>query len=235
MEERGAYEDSETDYGLPQSRPCEGVETGQAVSAQPGAAGVWWRASARKLGNRNAPPLPDPRRDGLREDGDLYGAHRRTSLQRRRTGHRSDSGDRPDLPDGDAVLPAVWGADFRFEFQAVPGRALSISTSGPRKGLIDVMIGPRSALFAPFPNLGDHHSWMRSTRRLTESETVPRYLAREAAVQRGDAWKGPMWSWEAATPSVDAYYEGGKRSCTASFTIRRAGAETAALPDGCHR
>ena len=51
-----------------------------------------------------------------------------------------------------------------------------------RKGLIDVMIGPRSALFTPFPNLGiiiqdEEHETSY------QSETVPRYLT------RGEAWR----------------------------------------------
>ena len=54
-----------------------------------------------------------------------------------------------------------------------------------RKGLIDVMIGPRSALFTPFPNLGiiiqdEEHETSY------QSETVPRYLTRETAVKRGE-------------------------------------------------
>ena len=48
---------------------------------------------------------------------------------------------------------------------------------------IDVMIGPRSALFTPFANLGlivideEHESTYKS-------EQIPRYHARETAVER---------------------------------------------------
>ena len=52
------------------------------------------------------------------------------------------------------------------------------------RGEVDVMIGPRSALFTPFKNLGlivideEHESSYKS-------EQVPRYHARETAVMRG--------------------------------------------------
>ena len=52
-----------------------------------------------------------------------------------------------------------------------------------KEGAIDVMIGPRSALFTPFANLGlivideEHESTYKS-------EQIPRYHARETAVER---------------------------------------------------
>ena len=52
-----------------------------------------------------------------------------------------------------------------------------------RKGEIDVMIGPRSALFTPFQHLGlivideEHEATYKS-------EQVPRYHARETAIER---------------------------------------------------
>lgn len=69
---------------------------------------------------------------------------------------------------------------------------------------IDVMIGPRSALFTPFPNLGmiiideEHESSYRS-------ETVPRYHAREAARKRAQL-EGAKLVLGSATPSMEAYY-----------------------------
>lgn len=86
-----------------------------------------------------------------------------------------------------------------------------------RKGLIDVIIGPRSALFAPFPNLGiiiideEHETSYRS-------ETVPRYLAREAAIQRGSL-EGAHVVMGSATPSIEAYYEA-KKGLYTLFTIK---------------
>lgn len=96
-----------------------------------------------------------------------------------------------------------------------------------RKGLIDVMIGPRSALFTPFPNLGiiiqdEEHETSY------QSETVPRYLTRETAVKRGEL-EGAHVVFGTATPSVDAYYKAEKGEYRL-FTIRKR-VKTAALPE----
>ena len=72
-----------------------------------------------------------------------------------------------------------------------------------KRGLLDVMIGPRSALFTPFPNLGviiideEHEAAYKS-------ETVPRYHARETAIARGMLC-GARVVLGSATPSVESY------------------------------
>lgn len=73
-----------------------------------------------------------------------------------------------------------------------------------RKGELDVMIGPRSALFTPFPRLGiividEEHE------PAYQSETMPRYHAREVAIQRGKM-EGACVVLGSATPSLEAYY-----------------------------
>ena len=71
-------------------------------------------------------------------------------------------------------------------------------------GDLDVMIGPRSALFTPFPNLGiiiideEHEESYRS-------EQSPRYHAREVAIRRG-AIEGAGVVLGSATPSMEASY-----------------------------
>ena len=73
-----------------------------------------------------------------------------------------------------------------------------------RNGEIDVMIGPRSALFTPFPDLGiiiideEHEDSYRS-------ETTPRYHARETARKRAQL-EGAQLVLGSATPSMEAYY-----------------------------
>lgn len=74
-----------------------------------------------------------------------------------------------------------------------------------QNGDIDIMIGPRSALFAPFPRLGliimdEEHE------NAYKSETVPRYHAREAAIERARLCKASV-VLGSATPSVDSYYQ----------------------------
>lgn len=73
-----------------------------------------------------------------------------------------------------------------------------------KKGEIDVMIGPRSALFTPFSNLGiiiideEHETSYKS-------ETVPRYHARETAIRRAET-SGASVILGSATPSLESYY-----------------------------
>jgi len=72
-----------------------------------------------------------------------------------------------------------------------------------RKGEARVMIGPRSALFTPFDRLGivvideEHEGSYKS-------ETVPRYHARETAIERA-RMSGAFVVLGSATPSVDSY------------------------------
>lgn len=76
------------------------------------------------------------------------------------------------------------------------------------KGEIDIMIGPRSALFTPFPNLGliiidEEHE------QTYKSEQMPRYHARETAIKRAEL-SGAMVILGSATPSLEAYYRANK-------------------------
>ena len=72
-----------------------------------------------------------------------------------------------------------------------------------KKGEIDVMIGPRSALFTPFEHLGlivideEHEPTYKS-------EQVPRYHARETAVKRAQI-EGASVVLGSATPSLEAF------------------------------
>lgn len=82
-----------------------------------------------------------------------------------------------------------------------------------KNGEIDVMIGPRSALFTPFPNLGliiideEHESSYKS-------EQVPRFHARETAVERARL-EGASVVLGSATPSMEAFSrcESGEYTC----------------------
>lgn len=71
------------------------------------------------------------------------------------------------------------------------------------KGEVDIMIGPRSALFAPFSNLGliiideEHEGAYKS-------ETMPCYHAREVAALRGQLC-GADVVLGSATPSMESY------------------------------
>jgi len=74
-----------------------------------------------------------------------------------------------------------------------------------KRGEIDVIIGPRSALFVPFPNLGlivmdeEHEPSYKS-------ESSPRYHAREVAMKLAKLQNVPF-VMGSATPSLEAYNE----------------------------
>lgn len=77
-----------------------------------------------------------------------------------------------------------------------------------KNGEIDVIIGPRSALFTPFPNVGiivmdeEHENSYKS-------ESSPKYHARETALQVAGMHKASV-VLGSATPSLDAYYRAKK-------------------------
>lgn len=74
-----------------------------------------------------------------------------------------------------------------------------------RRGTVNIMIGPRSALFSPFKNPGiiiideEHEGTYRN-------ENVPRYHAREVAIERARL-SGGIVVLGSATPSVESYYK----------------------------
>ena len=77
-----------------------------------------------------------------------------------------------------------------------------------KRGLVDVVVGTRSAVFAPLPRLGlmvideeQEHTY--------RSESAPRFDAREAARVRMKLLGG-MTLLCSATPSVESYYHGKK-------------------------
>ncbi len=73
-----------------------------------------------------------------------------------------------------------------------------------KKGEVSVVIGPRSALFTPFRNLGvivideEHETTYKS-------ESLPKFHAREVAIERA-RMTGAMVILGSATPSVESYY-----------------------------
>ena len=74
-----------------------------------------------------------------------------------------------------------------------------------KKGELDVIIGPRSALFTPFQNLGliiideEHENSYKS-------EGMPKYHARETAIELANL-SGASVVLGSATPSVDSFYK----------------------------
>ena len=75
-------------------------------------------------------------------------------------------------------------------------------------GELDVIIGPRSALFTPFPNLGvivmdeEHEGSYKS-------ESMPKYHARETAMQIASMHRASV-VLGSATPSMEAYFRSKK-------------------------
>ncbi len=96
-----------------------------------------------------------------------------------------------------------------------------------RTGDIDVMIGPRSALFTPFSELGiiiideEHEASYKS-------EAVPRYDARETARKRA-MLEGARLVLGSATPSLESYYRA-RTGEARLFTLKKR-ATGGCLPD----
>lgn len=94
-----------------------------------------------------------------------------------------------------------------------------------KDGDIDIMIGPRSALFTPFQNLGliimdeEHEGSYKS-------ENPPKYHTREVAVKRGEL-TGASVILGSATPSLEAYTKALQGEYTL-FTLKDRG--NAAMP-----
>jgi len=86
-----------------------------------------------------------------------------------------------------------------------------------KEGHIDVIIGPRSALFTPFPNLGlivideEHENTYKS-------ESSPKYHARETAEEIARV-SGASVVLGSATPSLEAYYRA-KQGIYKIFTLK---------------
>lgn len=96
-----------------------------------------------------------------------------------------------------------------------------------KRGEVDVMIGPRSALFTPFSDLGlivideEHETTYKS-------EQIPRYHARETAVARAKMEDAAV-VLGSATPSLEAYYRCGTGEYEMIRLANRATRQT--LPD----
>jgi len=74
-----------------------------------------------------------------------------------------------------------------------------------REGEFDVVIGPRSATFAPQPDLGlvvidEEHEWTYK-----QQEQSPRYHAREAAIKLAE-FSGAVVVLGSATPDIETFY-----------------------------
>jgi len=74
-----------------------------------------------------------------------------------------------------------------------------------REGLVDVLIGPRSALFSPFPSLGLIVLDEEHDGSFKQSAPPPRYHARDAALQLAQL-SGAAVILGSATPSLESYY-----------------------------
>ncbi len=91
-----------------------------------------------------------------------------------------------------------------------------------KAGEVDVMIGPRSALFTPFPRLGlivideEHETSYKS-------EQAPRYHARETAIRRAGTEDASV-VLGSATPSLESFYACKKGDFQILELKKRAGA-----------
>ena len=81
-----------------------------------------------------------------------------------------------------------------------------------RKGEFDVVIGPRSAIFAPQPDLGlividEEHEWTYK-----QQDKSPRYHARDAAIKLAELTEAVV-ILGSATPDVETFYHAQRGDC----------------------
>ena len=96
-----------------------------------------------------------------------------------------------------------------------------------RSGKVKILMGPRSAIFAPFSHLGliimdEEHD------RSYKSETAPRYETRDVARKRAEL-SGAKLLFGTATPSVQIYSEV-ERGELACFTLKKRAVPGSVLP-----
>ena len=95
-----------------------------------------------------------------------------------------------------------------------------------RRGEVKVVVGARSAIFAPFENLGiiildeEHEGTYKQ-------EDTPRYHARDVAIKRAEYYNCPV-ILGSATPSLESYARAYKRSLYITHFNERA--KNQALP-----
>ena len=98
-----------------------------------------------------------------------------------------------------------------------------------KAGEVDVMIGPRSALFTPFDNLG---------LIVIDEEHEGTYKERAGAKvscqgdgdQSGPEWKGQAWCLGSATPSLEAFVAGAGQGQYRLLQLDRTGRGSRSLP-----
>lgn len=96
-----------------------------------------------------------------------------------------------------------FGNNVAFSHSKLSKGERYIQSENAKEGLINIMIGPRSALFTPFKNLGliiideEHEASYKS-------ENTPKYHAREVAVWRAEMC-GASVIMGSATPSLESY------------------------------
>ena len=125
-----------------------------------------------------------------------------------------------------ALTPQMVGL-FSVRFGAAVAVTHSRLTQGERfqiwkaalDGEISLVIGPRSAVFAPFANLGlividEEHE------HTYHSETAPKYDARAVAVKRAELC-GAAVVLGSATPSLESYYRAGGEGGEQLYALAR--------------
>lgn len=142
------------------------------------------------------------RRNGQRQDRCVHRNYRQAG-KKRQAGDCADTGDCSHLSDGTAFLSEIWRTRLHPQFQNVC-RERYDQFERAKNGELDVMIGPRSALFTPFSKLGmiiideEHETSYKS-------ETMPRYHARETAIARAGMEDASVLLGS-ATPSMESFY-----------------------------
>ena len=124
------------------------------------------------------------------------------------------SGDWPDAADRRPARRGVWRSKVALLHSALTPEERSEQWRRIRRGDAPIVVGTRSAIFAPAPNLGlilvdEEHD------QSYKQEETPRYNARDVAVMRAKL-EGAVVVMGSATPSLESWQNSARASTRAS-------------------
>jgi len=104
-----------------------------------------------------------------------------------------------------AYFRGFFGNDVTVVHSSMTGRERLESWQGIRNGRYKIVVGPRSAIFAPLPHLGLIVVDEEHDETYKQDEPSPRFQARDCAIMRGKI-NGIVTLLGSASPSIESYY-----------------------------
>ena len=124
-----------------------------------------------------------------------------------------------------AYFRGFFGDRVTVLHSAMTDRERLLSFDGIRSGKYDIVIGPRSAVFAPLERIGLVIVDEEHDGSYKQNDPAPRFNGRDCAIMRGQILDVPVLLGS-ASPSVESYYQAGRgKYRLVELTDRPAGAK----------